>query len=396
MLKDRKKVNDIVRELIRNTPPQNRASIVMEIRNKHNVKKDYMANLMSAIVPIESATEFDLFCIIEALNPDSLSVFFTKTEIDRYAEGQYETKELKSVTFDVIRVAEDQYIGAYTVKQLMELRENSLIWYNVNTQRPMTYVIKNGEEEFKISINHRAIAEIRADLDKGIYIPTTITLNINEERDMDYSYKDGKLTIKRVEPFDIIDGFHRYLAMASKYDDENGDFDYPLEIRIVNFPESRAKHFIYQEDKKTKMSKLAAESLNQYDFKNMVCKRLNTDGMFAGEVNVNGKIDAGILSSLLRIFKINTRQDVVIVANKFNKYFEDMVMIQPEIADQKWNNFQIQSTVYSLYKGDSAEDAVKMFAYFKNAPAEIKNKFSYQWKLFKRDLNLLEEVKTYV
>ena len=330
--------------------------------------------------------------------PNNISNFFTKLEIDRYKEGQYETKNIKDDEriFDMVKVTDNQYIGAYSVKKLMRLRENSLIWYNVNTQRPMTYVVKNGEEEFYPTINRKAVAEIRSDLDNDIYIPTTITLNINDDRYMEPRYEDGKLIFDELKPFDIIDGFHRYLAMASKYDDSNGEYDFDIELRIVQFSEKKAKHFIYQEDKKTKMSKYASASLNQHDFKNLVGQRLNEDEMFKGLINVNGKIDSGVFSSLLNIFRIKSQQEVITITKKFNKFLGDLWMSKPDLFEKRWDNWQIQSVVYAVYKGISVDETIKLFEYFENVSLEFKKKVNYKWELSKKNQEILEEVRSYV
>lgn len=397
MLKDRDVVNKFLHKIIFNyNKNEDIASVIKEIIDKHNMSREYLSDIFTMNIQFEDLTDFDVFCVIETISNASLKKYFTEQEIKRYSKEKYaKAKPIKTVTFDVIRVAEDQYIGAYSVKKLMQLRQQRLINYNVNTQRAMSYVINHGNETYKIAINNVAVKQIRESLKSGIYIPNTITLNINEETDMVYSYKDGKLTINSVQPFDIIDGYHRYLAMAQEYTEDNS-FDYPVELRVVIFSESRAKQFIYQEDQKTKMPKLSSDSMNQYDYNNMVCKRLNTESVFAGDVHTNGKIEAGVFASLLSVFGIKERSDIIKVSNQFKTYFEDALVTYPDILDKRWNKHQTQSFVYSVYKQMDIDETIKLFKFFEKTPSDIKQRFSRKWVLHPHDQAIIEEVRTYV
>ena len=72
----------------------------------------------------------------------------------------------------------------------------------------------------------------------------------------------------------MTDGYHRYIA-ACQTKDKNQSFDYPMELRIVNFTEDKAKQFIWQEDQKTKMRKIDSKSMNMNSAANIVVTRLN-------------------------------------------------------------------------------------------------------------------------
>ena len=78
----------------------------------------------------------------------------------------------------------------------------------------------------------------------------------------------------------------------SKLYNLDGTFDYSMELRIVSFSEGKAKHFVWQEDQKTKMRKTDSDSFNQYSEANKIVQRLNTDSTFvlAGKISRNKNI----------------------------------------------------------------------------------------------------------
>ena len=406
MLKDREKAIEHVRKLLDNSTSDkgNAQELVDKLIKQHNMPATYAANIGLMRKPLDELTMVDLFCIMDVINgKTSYSRYFTAKEIEEFKDYQYESiKPLDTLTFDMIQIAENQYIGKYTARQLMDLQKRSLINYNVNTQRAMKYIIRNGEEEFRIAINPKAVAAIKEVMEKKLYIPTTITLNINDESDMEMSYEDveekdedgrvitkKKLVIKHVQPFDIIDGYHRYLAMSELVNTDD-NFDYPMELRIVSFSEKRAKQFIYQEDQKTKMPKVASNSLNQHNDFNNVCNRLNEDSVFFGQIRMNGNINAGVLASAMRsVFVINKRSDIAEITKTFSKYFEKLEDKRPDIIEHKWSNYQVLAITYCVYKEVDIKKALKVFDHYKKPPKDMRPQY---WTLRKAEQKAIEEV----
>lgn len=403
MLKDMNEAVEYVRKILKNyTNDKGSAeTITNALIEKHNMPVSYAANIGLLVKPIEELNAIDLFCIMDVIDGEkSYSKFFTTKEIKEYKDYQYEEiKPLKKIEFNMLRVADDQYIGNYTARQLMDLQKHSLLNYNVNTQRAMKYIIRKGEEEFRIAINLKAVEEIKNAMEKNRYIPTTITLNARDDTGIEIDFQRveknsdyGKLVIHNVKPLDIIDGYHRYLAMSELYNTDD-TFDYPIELRIVNFSEEQAKQFIYQEDQKTKMPKVASNSLNQYDFYNKICKRLNTESEFSGEIHTNGNLNAGILASAMGgVFTVRARTDISNVTKTFVKYFEKLSDERPDMVEHKWNNYQILAITYCTHKGVDIEKALKLFDYYQNPPKGTRSKFSGLWTLRKSEQKAIEEV----
>ena len=295
MLKPRSELESFIRKqcetVCLNRKNVKAASAVMQ--EKHNFSIGDATNLLSLRSSLENQTEFVLFCILEALAEVSKTVhvneWFTTKEIKTYSKTRMEEDELEfPLSIKCYRVAPDQYCGVADVKFLMALRKAQLINYNINAQRTMKRIIRGGTESYQIALNKNAVSQIRSALESDTYIPNVMTLNIPvvEESDFYYSEKDAELVIRKLNHFDMTDGYHRYIAMCQA-SDANPDFNYPIELRIVNFSDDKAKQFIFQEDQKTKMKKVQSDSMNMNAPANIVTERLNQDVLF----NLNGKIN---------------------------------------------------------------------------------------------------------
>lgn len=264
--------------------------------------------------------------------------FYTDIEIKKYLASKIETDKIKMpIRISCFQVAEDQWIGHTDSTFFMKLRAAQLINYNENTQRALTRVnTKNGGEVFKITLNEGAVKAIRTCYKEEVYIPTPITLNIPTETDADFYYDEecNELVINSLEHFDILDGYHRYIAMCRECD-ENPDFVCQWELRIVNFTEAKAKLFIFQEDQKTKMKKADSRTMNSRSPVNKAVIRLNEDSSFelAGEINaVGGNLPKTPFSIAFEHFyfkgctksneNLIVRQAVQDVKKKFNALIE--------------------------------------------------------------------------
>lgn len=249
----------------------------------YEIPKGITMDLITKRMSMSEATEFMLFILLDALNNIenrsklTLDKFYTEKEIKFYKKSKYKVETVKfPLVFKAIQVTDDQWISTISISELMKLRQAQLINYNTNAQRTLQKVVRGGKETYRITLNQKAVEEISNNYANNTFIPNTITLNIPEECESDFYYdsENCTLTIKALEHFDVTDGFHRYIA-ASREKDRNPDFDYLMELRIVNWSEDKAKQFIYQEDQKTKMRKVDSESMNMDRAANMVVTRLN-------------------------------------------------------------------------------------------------------------------------
>ena len=262
--------------------------------DKYNFRLGEAADLITQKSPLTTENVYVCFCVADALsqtdNRVKLEDWFTDKEISTFSSETIHRDKFKfPITIPAVQIADDQWIGTCDCDFLMKLREAQKIYYNTNTQRTLQRIVKNGHESYRIMLNKAAVQDIKTAYDSETYIPDTISLNMPEDTEFWYNSEKREIVIENLDHFDIIDGFHRYTAMCMEKD-ANPDFNYPMELRIVQYDEIKAKQFIWQQDQKTKMKKLDSESLNVSAPENIVAEKLNRNPMFNlhGELNRNG------------------------------------------------------------------------------------------------------------
>lgn len=326
---------------------KNRQTILCtEVNKKFGFPIGMVSDIVTQRVDMQDALEVLLFAIASVAEV-KVSYYFSEREIKEYSQYKYQANSLKfPFTFasQMVEIKPDeQYIGRTSVKELMQLRDAQIINYNANTQRTMTLKRDNDYEYYKITLNRKAVDQISELLQKKDFIPNTLTFNLAPETD--FTYKNGKLTINEQVPFDILDGYHRYIAMSNLYNlDET--FDYPMEIRILFLSEENAKQFIYQEDQRTPLSKADSNAMNKNDAGVKVC-RFVKQKLGNEIVSQQGIINETLLVKLIDLLYIknNTtyeRSKLISIANEIVSIIEDTAMDIPELLDTKWsNNFTI-------------------------------------------------------
>lgn len=250
----------------------------------YDIPKGIVSDLISRRKAMAEATEFELFILLDSMNNvlkdkriQGIDKFYAMQETQYYRKSKYENYNIKfPLIFKMIQIEEDQWVGRIDIKTLMQLRKAQLVSYNANTQRVLQRIVRGDKEIYKISLNQKAINEIKESFEEGNFISNTLTLNIPLESESEFYYDkdDCSLVIKSLESFSILDGYHRFIA-ACQVSDLNSDFNYSLELRITNFDETKAQTFIWQEDKKTQMRKIDSKSMNMNSAANIVVERLN-------------------------------------------------------------------------------------------------------------------------
>lgn len=251
----------------------------------HNIPKDQVSNWIMGRSSLNVLSEFDLFCLLEGLiflkliPETALEQYYTIPEIDYYEKAKSEdnSKDIFPIIIPAIQINNDQWIGKITVAELIRLRNAQLIYYNINAQRALKRVVKGDTESYKITLNKKAVKSIKEKFEEGSFISNTITLNIPddpEENEFYYDEKKKEIVINRLNHFDITDGYHRYQGISQAYDN-NPKLDYNMEVRIISFPVDKVQRFIFQEDHKTKMSRIAAETFDTEKAANQIAERIN-------------------------------------------------------------------------------------------------------------------------
>lgn len=341
-----------------------RQQICKDAFTQYGIPMDITADIL---VGRRNAKEFSpkiLYGIISIISPAKIHDYFTAEEIQALSNTEIEIKEaqLPYVFKDIVQIADDQWVGRIDVKTLMDLRDRQMINYKENSQRVMRHLISGGVETLRIFVNKVAVKSIATLMKSGRYIPDDITINMpfddaDGESKFRYDEKSHTLTVTQLpnNKFDILDGYHRYLGMSQVYNEDNV-FDYPMEIRITNFPLSKAQQFVFQKDQKTKMKKVEADSYDQYSVANRIVSLINGDPLCylqgrigRGAENISS-VDMAILLKRLIIpddikaenegkYIISVKQDLV---KKFNVLIEQ----KSQLADTKWTDAMLFSALY--------------------------------------------------
>lgn len=279
------------------------------VKNKFGLSIRTVDEMIHFKKDVREYTTFEVFAVIYFMDRDCLQKYFTPKEIDFFSNEKIEEDKIEFpiVFSDMIQIADDQFIGKITAQQLMKLKAARLINYDADEQRALRIVKSGNIEIYKPFVNLKSVRDIKQLMKDGKYIPDPLTLNMPDGSE--FSYSDNSLTVYSLPNgmMNLDDGYHRYLAISQLYDEDN-NFDYPMELRIINFVNSKANAFIYQQDQKTKMKKVVSDSYNTNSAANKIVQRLNQDPdcNIQGMVGRNGSnIDASALAKLIDHFFVN-------------------------------------------------------------------------------------------
>lgn len=353
-------LNRKLKSNIGNTAKQQ--ELIKELHSEFNIPISLASDYITMRIDIDSATDFICYVFLTRFDEKKLNNFFSNSEIEKYRNSKYAEKKLSfPLKFNMIQISEDQWIGKISVKELMKLRDAQLINYNENAQRTMERIISGETEYYRIALNKQAVEGIVESYENETYIPNTITLNIPDGSD--FYYEDGKLFIRKVDHLDILDGYHRYIAISKIYNIRHS-FDYSMELRIVNFPEDKAKQFIWQEDQKTRMKKIDSDSLNQNNSANKIVQRLNSDSTcnLASMISRNkGIVNSAYLGQAIsKIYMQNiTKKKAVIKTIEITKELKEKINYVTEqdisLLDKSWSRKFIICFVYCCSKLEKEE-----------------------------------------
>lgn len=291
------------------------------------IKKDFAeVNRNEALIFLEG-------CLIDVeLKQASQTILDTCYEDNQKKIEYFVSKdkpEILPYKFDnVLQINSSQWVCALDLKSVVDLFTGQLIHYNPETQRQQTIVRgSNNEIHSKITVNHKSVKEIEELIERGLFISNFITLNVNEDVDNDFVYDtEERCFVLKKGYFDIIDGFHRFLAMKQAYTN-NPNINYITGVHIVSFPTDKAKRYIVQEDKKNKINKQYIKTLDGSDLINVLIDRLNETSYCAtfGNIRNDGAFNRTLLYSAINktYGKIESRSDITKVVKELAPVIND-------------------------------------------------------------------------
>jgi hypothetical protein len=176
-----------------------------------------------------------------------------------------------------------------------------------------------------------------------------------------------------------------------------------MELRIVQFNESRAKQFIWQEDQKTKMRKVDSEAMNQTVIPTKVITRLNLGScLAAGQINPN---DALINSSDLflcinslygnKVKKSEELAKIIEISGSLQHVIDYVISHDVETYGKHWDRRRVIAVTYVCYLKVPDDQILKEIEiYYKIMNDNIKLFLSTDRQKFsKRDYTRLDKIK---
>lgn len=328
--------------------------LILSVHNKYGIPNGLISDVITLRVDLEDAAKEIIYAIIDILNDNystyiDISKYFFPQEIKACSKYRYikESGIQFPFTFEspMVEIKDhEQYIGKTTVKELMKLRDAQVIKYNDKTQRTLERRQNKEFEYYRIALNRNAISKISELMQMQDYVPNTLTFNLAPETE--FVYKNNKLTIMQETSFDILDGYHRFVAMSNLYNNDN-EFDYPMEIRIMFLTEENARQFIFQEDQRTPLARVDVEAMNKNDAGVRVCKAIKNNLGNSVVNNQKGIINEAILIRLIDLLYIDKdktyKQSMIIgLAKEITDIINGVLYEVPVLLDEPWsNNFTV-------------------------------------------------------
>lgn len=327
--------------------------------------------------------------------------YFTDIELDGYSKMRYAFPEVKfPLIIRMTKLAEDQWIGAISGAELVVWR-GSIIRYNANIQRILRTAVVGGIVYQTPKVNPEDVEDIKNLLLNDQYIPTPITLNIDDTADFYYDEAESKMYIYSAEHLDLSDGYTRLVAL-SKAREINPSKSYPMALQIQYFSEDKANQFIYQQLQGSRMPKKEISSFNMADSANKIAKRINESNrcLFSGNIIRGGKIDFAVFTNMLRQCILNEVADedakkVVVTApkeiiNALNTIAEN----DPDIVTKKMSIAEVRILVYccARYYQKDKDGVYETYKYMSEYPYTEEQKKTLSISREKRVESFLDSI----
>lgn len=378
---------------------------------KYNIPRATASDYLSLRNPMAEANDFILFCLLDSIEnitevkKSAIPDYYVEREIKTYSTSQFKVDKIKfPLRFKAIKIAEDHWITSIDFKTLMKLRAAQLIIYNENTQRVMKRIVHNEKEIYKIEINKSTVEDIEEAYKNDTYIATPLTFNIPMDSNADFYYAEDKmeLVINSIDGFDIVDGYHRYLA-ACKACDADKNFNFTMELRIVNFLEDKAQQFIHQEDQKTFMTRANSNTYDQTNSANRIVERLNK----SPQSNLNGLIgrnkaiiNYSDLSELISYFcidndkKKNINSAIISISNSLIEKFNILTEYDSSYMEKKYSYKKLFTVMFcfNYFENIDKSNMCQVIDDVLERIDELDNELFYKAKSKRSTVNELEKI----
>lgn len=259
----REKIEDALIPILQNIKiHRNKVDAIKKRLLENDVFEGETSNL---IINPENVKNVDirLLCLLTKAIQDELGYqtinvddYFTKSEIkdslqytsllDYASNGS----QLPLERSEVISYDSSTFMTKMSVQTINELLQGGDLYYNFDTQRESKYVERKNKVIRVPKVNKKAVREIAQHLLNGTLIKTTLVFNAapntsDEGEELIYNSRKNVLMITEGTRLDILDGYHRTLAIQQALlTKPDLDFDFP--VLITNYSTKKAQMYIGQ------------------------------------------------------------------------------------------------------------------------------------------------------
>ena len=305
-------------------------------------------DLFTQRIPTEQISEDVLYYLSKSLsrvlNKDVINPidYFTHEEIEEIERTGFTnlSSEDETVPFTikgVTQVSYDHWVVFMSARELVEkFYHRGRIRYRIETQRQPTIEKVGGVLIKTPTIVNKSIEEIKTRLLKGKFITNYITINSIKPDTFKYNPVTGELEVNDI--LDILDGFHRSMAMVRALSE--GDINHITGINITNYDTQKALDFIEQEDHRNQMSRRFIKSLDKENKSNILIDMINRNEYsdLSGKIVTDRSLirwgDALTLTDIMqkgvdRYFKLETMSQVKDVEKFLVEGFNHIIGLYP-------------------------------------------------------------------
>lgn len=169
----------------------------------------------------------------------------------------------------------------FPFEQIKSSYESGIIGYDFRMQREGTLKERYGEVITRATVVKKNVLDIKKSMKNNTFTPNTITWNVldNEADSIEYDENTETLSLTRSKEtvINIIDGYHRTLAISQLLDEGyEVEKDYMF-LTILNYTVEEAQRYIRQEQQGTKLSE-SQQKVYKNDINVSVAKNINITG----------------------------------------------------------------------------------------------------------------------
>lgn len=270
----------------------------------------------------------------EDFNPDGILSPKLKKSIGKYKFEKQESLDYPLQYDRTLDGSEKDYVTKLSYQMIAKHLNDGIWTYNFLTQRnPVKKARKNGTIKLEPKVNKRSVKEIKNLLLEGKFLPDTpITINVLNDGNDEIFYDEENLTliIETATELDILDGYHRILAVVEAVE-ENPDIEGYLYVSIRNYDLETARFYLGQHNSFNTFDKTHVRRLKSLDLADKIIEEVVSKSALKGRLAQNTAVklkfneitNFAVLSDTVQaVFAPKNGKDKIDISQMLITYFD--------------------------------------------------------------------------